>query len=503
MKSAYNAIRAFWCQVPSLRVGIIVFLGCWAGLQWYWSLLLPLAGLLACASPKQIFCLTSLWLCVLICCTVRFELPSLPNDGVPGNAYFSISRISDAESFMGSGWVLKGDLLHFDGPSPIRNGRIRIFFPSRWEKPRPEGGYLYHVSGKLRALGNGNYSLKVSRDTLWLKEKSTVNTTEWRYRTKQAVSGYMKSQFEHPKVAGFLIGLTTGEFFDKQTQTALSRIGVQHLLAISGFHFALFATFLSVIFRTLLPKKIATLLLIGLLTSYFLFLGYGASIARAWLMIALALLAEMLELPYKGLNILGVALVALLLWDPLAALETGFQLSFLAAGAILLLYPVVDGALDYLLPKRPLSGLAEMHRWDQQAYVLLCLFRQASALVLAVHLTVMPVCLYLFNNYPLIGLVANLFYPFMAGLSLTWLALSLPMHLIIPPAGEWMHSMNNRFTESLLGLAYNIPPRLQMPLQVSQLQEWMIVMYLTLILGAGMILFQRMTDMHLDQGGKL
>ena len=500
MKFAYNTISAFWSQVPALKIGIIVFLGCWAGLQWHWSLLIPLLGVLFCLPPQQIFCLAGLWLCVVICCVTRFELPNLPSDGVSGTALISISHISDAESFMGSGWVLKGELHHFDGPYPIRKGRIRIFFPSRWKKPRPEAGFTYLVSGKLRSLSKGNYTLKISQDSSWLKEKPGFSIAEWRYQAKQSASTYMKRQFDHPKVAAFLIGLTTGEFSDKQTQTALARIGVQHLLAISGFHFALFATFLSAMFRMLLPKKIATLLLMGVLTSYFLFLGYGASITRAWLMIALALLAELLELPYKGLNILGVALVALLVWDPLAALETGFQLSFLAAGAILLLYPVVDAALAHLLPKRPLSDLAEMHRWDQQAYVTLCVFRQAAALVLAVHLTVVPVCLYLFNNYPLIGLAANLFYPCMAGLSLTWLALSLPIHLIVPPIGAWMHSVNNRFVESLLGLAYNLPPRLQMPLQVDRLQGWMIVIYLTLILGAGMVLFQRMASVRLQQG---
>ncbi len=80
-------------------------------------------------------------------------------------------------------------------------------------------------------------------------------------------------------------------------------------------------------------------------------------------MITLMLSAEVLELPYKGLNILGATLLGLLIWDPVNSLEAGFQLSFLATVAILLLYPLLDEALGYLLPKRPLHGLAQMKLW--------------------------------------------------------------------------------------------------------------------------------------------
>ncbi len=78
----------------------------------------------------------------------------------------------------------------------------------------------------------------------------------------------------------------------------------------------------------------------------------------------------------------------------------------------------------------------------------------------------------------------------MAGLSLTWLTLSIPLQLLIPPLGRWMHSINNGFTESLLGLAYTLPPRLQLPLQVDSIEGWVVVAYLTALLGVG-IVFQK------------
>ena len=480
-------IASFWTQYPALAFGLAALSGCWAGLCWHWSLLLPISCLILSAHRKQAFNLAVIMVCVGICCWTRFDIPDLPEAGIPGTALISISKISDSESFMGSGWILKGELLRFEGSYCVRRGRVQISFPGSWKKPRPDIGLKYIVRGQLRSLSHGSYAFKVSKHTPWLPAGTNFTLAEWRYRAKKSVSNYLQTSFQNPKVAAFLTGLTTGEYSDKQTQNALAHLGVQHLLAISGFHFALFATFLGLIARALIPRRIACLLLMSGLAAYFIFLGYGASIGRAWLMIALALLAEVSENAYKGLNILGVALLALLIWDPLVALDPGFQLSFLASGAILLLYPAIDTALSDLLPKRSLSSLAEMSRWDQQGYIVLCMFRQALALVLAVQVAVIPLCLYLFGSYPLIGVLANLFYPFLAGLSLTWLTLSIPLQLLIPPLGRWMHSINNGFTESLLGLAYTLPPRLQLPLQVDSIEGWVVVAYLTALLGVGIV----------------
>ncbi len=492
LQYAREAVNLFWDRHPALAYGLAALIGCGAGLRWHGSLLLPIFLLVASTSFKQALLLSTLLIAAFICCATRFELPDLPEEGIAGTALISISSLSDSQSFVGSGRVLKGQLLHFQGAQEVRKGRFRLSIPSNWGKPHPDPAFNYVVKGQLRSLGGGSYSLKVSRHTPWLKEKPNYSLAERRYKIKKIASDYLKNQFKNPKVGSFFIGLTTGEFTDQQTQNALAKLGVQHLLAISGFHFALFAALFSIILRALLPRRAACILLMSALVVYFLFLGYGASISRAWLMITLVLLAEVLEFSAKGLNLIGAALLALLIWDPLSALEAGFQLSFLATGAILLLHPLLDEGLSRLWPKRPLSNLAKMNLWDQQGYIILCLFRQSLALILAVHIAVVPVCLYLFRTYPLIGFVTNLFYPFFAGLGLTWLVITIPIQQIIPPLGAWMHAANNAFTESLLGFAYNLPPRLQVPLQVNELSEGMVVLYTTLLLGVGILLRQCM-----------
>ena len=102
--------------------------------------------------------------------------------------------------------------------------------------------------------------------------------------------------------ANFLAGLATGEFDDHWMRQQFSRFGVQHLLAISGFHFAIIAGCLSFALRLFFPAKSCTLILLACLGGYTIFLGPQASILRAWLMSSLALIGFLIEKHPSALN---------------------------------------------------------------------------------------------------------------------------------------------------------------------------------------------------------
>ncbi len=99
----------------------------------------------------------------------------------------------------------------------------------------------------------------------------------------------------------------------------------------------------------------------------------------------------------------------------------------------------------------------------------------------------------------MVGFFSNLFYPFFAGMSLAWLTLTVPLQVIIPPLGAWMHSINNQFTEALLNLAYHLPPKLQLPLQLD-VAGWVVVFYVTVVSGCGVLLHQRAQEARLREG---
>jgi competence protein ComEC len=121
-------------------------------------------------------------------------------------------------------------------------------------------------------------------------------------------------------------------------------------MAISGLHFSIIATFLGLILGLFVSRKIASVTMIILMSAYFIFLGTSPSVTRAWIAIMLALMSLLLGKRSSGLNALGIGILVVVLWDPLAMREVGFQFSFAVTAAILLWYAPCDVLLQKWTP---------------------------------------------------------------------------------------------------------------------------------------------------------
>ncbi|MBP9842095.1 MAG: ComEC/Rec2 family competence protein [Simkaniaceae bacterium] len=279
--------------------------------------------------------------------------------------------------------------------------------------------------------------------------QDTHSSAGRRFKAKKKVKNLIFKHYSSPKVAFFLSGLATGNLENRLLKFQFLKVGLAHLLAISGFHFALLATFIALFLKPHLREKtIATLLLI-LLSSYFFFIGPSPSVSRAYLAALLLLFGRLLDLNASPLNSLGVALSLSLLFDPSIAKELGFQLSFIATAGILLFTKPLEEKLEFLLPKRRKAELLLMPRTHQVGYHLLRPLRKGLALLLAVHLVTLPVLLSSFGSFPLLGLLYNLFYPPLVSLSLFLLLLSF----LIPP----LHLINQWYTSFIL-IPIEYPP---------------------------------------------
>jgi competence protein ComEC len=306
---------------------------------------------------------------------------------------------------------------------------------------------------------------------------------ERRYAAKQVVANAIDQCYRSRKSALFLTGIATGDFDDRIMTYEFSRFGLQHIMAISGFHFSIVASILSGLLRFLLPPKRSTLVMIGLLTSYFLFLGCGPSILRAWLTIQIALFGLIMQRKGSGLNALGLALLLSLLIDPLMCRSIGFQFSFLTTASILLFYGPIDHAMQQIFYKRPLSEAIDMDVWNQHGYCLLAILRQALSLGIAVNCAALPMTLYLFQKFPLFSLLYNLFFPFLVSISMLLLILGF----LVPLLGAWIHTLNDWYTHCLLNFTYNLPHRLDIVLY-QDVALWVLVPYLTLLLLGGIVI---------------
>lgn len=284
--------------------------------------------------------------------------------------------------------------------------------------------------------------------------------------------------------ASFLSGLATGEFDDHWMQQQFARFGLQHLLAISRFHFALTASFLGLFLSLFFSNRSKHFILILCLATYCLFLGPQPSVLRAWLMCSLACAGLLIERQTTALNTLGVALLVVLGFDPQICQSLGFQLSFAIAAAILLYFQPAQIWMGELLPKRSLHEVIAMNLRNQHGYCLIVFLRGGLALLLAVNLVALPLTLFYFHQFPWMSLLYNLFFPFMASASMSLLFLGT-LFSFVPWIGNSIHALNNAYTDFLLRLTYQVPTATDGYLTVQAFHPFWLILYLSIITLAG------------------
>ncbi|MBE9462894.1 ComEC/Rec2 family competence protein [Dyadobacter subterraneus] len=138
---------------------------------------------------------------------------------------------------------------------------------------------------------------------------------------------------------------------------------------------------------------------------YALVTGMAPSVLRATLMCIVFVLAEVYSKKNNGINTLALSAFIILLIDPQALFDVGFQLSYLAMAGIFLLYEPIAAIW------KP-TGRMQKYFW------------QITALSFAAQLATFPLSLYYFHQFPFYFWLVN---PFV----ITFTNLLLPAALIL------------------------------------------------------------------------
>ncbi len=488
-----KAIDHFWRHYPALLFGLAIYLGWCASRYEVWPLIFPLLVLFGpllfpAWIPSTLFKRLILALVAAISTFAYVNMnflpmQPLPPEGVSGTARFEIQSVTSSHLHFGRFWVYKGLIRDFL-PNSVQlsqkahNLPCSITLPCKAEILRPPASRDYLVQGTLKPSERGHH-LTPHKDTPWLPINHSWSLAECRFQAKQTVAELIAKNIKCKESADFLIGIATGNFEDRFMIHQFSRFGLQHIMAISGFHFAIIASILGILLRIMCSTKIANLVLIALLTGYFVFLGSSPSILRAWFTITLALLGSLIGQKGNGINSLGAALIVVMLWDPLFLEGIGFQFSFAATAAILMLYPACDRFLERVFVKRALSVITGMDHFNQHAYLILSIFRQALSLTIAVNLITLPMMLFHFHKFPLMSLIYNLFFPFMVSLSMLLLILAMLVSIVFASLGEMLHAFNSYYTKFVLDFTYNMPASVDVVWRVEAISIWLIVLLLS------------------------
>lgn len=217
--------------------------------------------------------------------------------------------------------------------------------------------------------------------------------------------------------AGLAKGLLLGgnHYLPQDLEDAFTRVGVSHMIAVSGYNITIIAGMLLTLgfFSGLWRKQAIWFALIGIVF-FIIMIGLPASAARAGTMagiVFVALQSGRLARPERALLFAGAAM---LLWNPLLLrYDVGFQLSFLATLGILWVSPYYE-------------------RYAPRG-VILKKIGELLVMTFAVELFVLPVLLLTFHTFsPLV--IAGNFLIILIPFAMATSFVSALLFLIIPGA---------------------------------------------------------------------
>jgi competence protein ComEC len=208
----------------------------------------------------------------------------------------------------------------------------------------------------------------------------------------RAIAARVSDRHDAILLQAFSVGDTRG--LEQEDWEVARANGVSHLIAISGFHVgvaSLFGVWLARLLYAVWPplglrlprpqaQAAAALLAAGI---YSALAGFGLPTVRTLLMIAVVALARCSRRGSRGAQSLALAMLAILLVDPLAVLAAGFWLSFVGVAFLML-----------CLQSSGRGWRAFLHELT------------AGQLVMTVSL--LPLGLWFFGQASLVGAVSNL-----------------------------------------------------------------------------------------------
>jgi len=201
-----------------------------------------------------------------------------------------------------------------------------------------------------------------------------------------------------PETSALITALILGDKqgLDPELIHQFQRVGVVHVLAVSGLHVGYILAILLLAVRTFrVPWGWDRLVVILGLAGYSALTGFRPSVIRAAGMGGLYIVAPLFNRRRNPYNIMGTVALLTLLIRPLSILETGFQLSYLAVLSIVVF-------LDQIEPQFPEAWrIQSMQRWWIK------LIYSLGLISLAAQVGTLSVTASMFHTIPLIGILAN------------------------------------------------------------------------------------------------
>ncbi len=251
--------------------------------------------------------------------------------------------------------------------------RLNVKLKSKTDAVKP-GDQLW-LSGRLEARSPAPAWPRAALEDYWRSQRivGSIYQAETRKLTRPTNWGSQTlgplADLQNQLATGLRLTLSSSQYaivsvllFSRASEFALPAdlaeagrvLGLSHIFAASGTHFAVLFLFLEFLLAPFLPAKTRIPCLLVLSTLYALLSGWSPSVLRAWILCLFVLAGRLFDKRIKTLNCLALAACFSVLADPYTLGDLGFQFSYLCTLGILLFQEPLAKACTFL-PR----GLAE------------------------------------------------------------------------------------------------------------------------------------------------
>ncbi len=334
-------------------------------------------------------------------------------------------------------------------PGSLLSGRARLF---PIQGPVRPGGYDHAFHAFHAGIGASGYFLGPPQI---FADQHMGTATEWMVtkieRVRHALTERIRARLpgqEGELASALITGVQSA--IDEETNHVLRATGLAHILSISGLHMALVAGLVMGIIRlagALFPRfasafpvrKLAAATALAALLLYLFISGAAVATLRSAIMLGVmlgAVLCDRLSLTMRNLAIAGLVILAV---HPHEVLNPGFQMSFAATAALIVVYRAwSDWKADRAEGDRA-SGLAR-----DSVIVRLVMGAVHAAFLLALTSLVAGVAtgiygIWHFHRAAPLGVFANL--AAMPVVSLAVMPLAMLSVILIPLGLDWLSFM--------------------------------------------------------------
>ena len=220
---------------------------------------------------------------------------------------------------------------------------------------RPENYYASNFSYPLYLRCKGFTSTTLILPGAWSRAKVSLTSLSYIDRTvlaamkfRQAtMSRYLSLGLDDEKMS-VAVAMAMGDRsrLTNDLRDIYSVSGASHVLALSGLHLGIIYVLLSLMLGFRRLGALRELLIITGIWSYAVFTGLSSSVVRASVMITIYSFTTILQRQRMSLNALSLTAIIMLMVNPICLYDVGFQMSFLAVGAILVFYKPVYGLVS-------------------------------------------------------------------------------------------------------------------------------------------------------------